>query len=301
MYLKWFFYITFTKKKPLFECPSTGLECPVSISILERTKFTSAIIENGGNWIHTGSVLEEGYLLLQQVKASSLLLQQVKSSSSREATTHISDNHSNRVIPSDSFSTSIENAPSIGHFDTPDSMGIEKHPVHDFLSDVLKNSSLVYEILKNLQKSKTVYFMDTGGQPEFHELLPPILHGPALHLIFFNASLKLNEPVKVKFCHTKTEIESVQYTASSSSIEVIHQLLSTLYSLHLQEKSRQSKAVVLGSHIDLLGEDESQRRYKIEEISHLLKQYIENTDYYLLSSSTGEITTVKSSCFGFTY
>ena len=269
-------------KKPLFECPSTGLQLPVSISILERTKFTSAIIENGGNWIHTSNVLE-GYLSLQLVKTSSLLLQQVKTSSYGEATAHISDNHSYRVIPSDSFSTSIENAPSIepsGHFDTPNSMGIEKHPVHDFLSDVLKNPSLVYEILMNLQKSKTVYFMDTGGQPEFHELLPPILHGPALHLIFFNASLNLNEPVKVNFCHTKTEIESVQYTANSSSIEVIHQLLSTLYSLHLQEKSRQSKAVVLGSHIDLLGEDESQRRYKIEEISHLLKQYIENTDYY---------------------
>ena len=259
-------------KKPLVKCPSTGLECPVSISILERTNFTSAIIENGGNWIHTSDVLEEGYLLLQQVKASSRLLQQVKTSSSGEPTTHISDNHSDLIISSDSPST----RPS-EHFDTPNSIENIHAPTHTFLLDVLKKPSLVQEILKNSKASKTVYFMDTGGQPEFHELLPPILHGPALHLIFFNASLKLNEPVKVNFCQ---EIESVQYTTNSSSIEVIHQLLSTLYSLHLQEKSRQSKAVVLGSHIDLLGEDESQRRCKIEEISHLLKQYIETTDYY---------------------
>ena len=273
-------------KKPLVKCPSTGLECPVSISILERTNFTTSLVNKSGNWIHTSNVLEEGYLLLQQVKASSHLLQQVKTSSSGEATTHISDNRSDLIISSDRFSTSIENVPSTepsGLSDTPNSMEIEENvlnPAHEFLSDVLNKPSVVQEILKNSKESKTVYFMDTGGQPEFHELLPPILHGPALHLIFFNASLKLNEPVKVNFCHTETEIESVQYTANSSSIDIIHQLLSTLYSLHIQEKSRQSKAVVLGSHIDLLGEDESQRRYKINEISHLLKQYIETTDYY---------------------
>ena len=170
-------------KKPLFECPSTGLERPVSISILERTKFTSAIIKNSGNWIHTNNVLEEGYALLQQLKGTL----------SGEATSHISYNHSDLII-----STKYSDTPNSmgiedhiydttqddttqeflseysGHSDTPNSMGIEKHPVHDFLSDVLKNQSLVYEFLKNLQKSKTVYFMDTGGQPEFHELLPPI-------------------------------------------------------------------------------------------------------------------------------
>ena len=269
-------------KKPLVKCPSTGLECPVSISILERTNFTTALVDKSGNWIHTRNILEEGYLLLQQVKTSSLLLQQVKTSSSGEATTHILDNHSDLIISSEHFSTFVENASStvpLEHLDTPNSIENIHGPTHEFLLDVLKKPSLVQEILKNSKASKTVYFMDTGGQPEFHELLPPILHGPALHLIFFNASLKLNEPVKVNFSHTKTENESVEYTANSSSIEIIHQLLSTLYSLHIQEKSRQSKAVVLGSHIDLLGEDESQRRNKIEEISHFLKQYIESTDY----------------------
>ena len=47
----------------------------------------------------------------------------------------------------------------------------------------------------------SIYFMDTGGQPEFHELLPPLLRGPALHLIFFNASHDLTLTVEVHFRH----------------------------------------------------------------------------------------------------
>ena len=132
--------------------------------------------------------------------------------------------------------------------------------------------------------------MDTGGQPEFHELFPPILHGPALHLIFFNASVDLDKPVEVHYCHKEKEIAEIKYPTKSSSIEILHQLLSSFYSLQQQtesqqktsqeRKSQQSMAVLLGSYIDQLGEDESLRRTKINEVSDRLLKDLESTAFY---------------------
>ena len=265
-------------KKPLDDSPSTGIERPVSITILERTNFAAAIINKMGKWVHTNNVLEEGYLLLQHVK-------QVKAYSSGEAITDTSEDSSDDSL--DHFDKRTVKD-SLGHFNKPletpsfkpsgDHMTKEMEqqvhesflPVHEFLSQ----ASSAQQILENLKESVTVYFMDTGGQPEFHELLPPILHGPALHLIFFNASLDLNKPVQINYCH-KEEIESFKYTSNSSSIEILHKMLSSFY--FLQEKSN---SVLLGSHIDMLDVDESQRHVMINKISDLLKQHMEETDYY---------------------
>ena len=272
-------------QKPLDDSPSTGIDRPVSITILERTNFAGAIINKMGKWVHTDSVLEEGYFLLQHVK-------QLKASSSEEATTDISKDSSDDPTVKDSldhfdkptvkdsldhFKKPVETASSIkpsGDNETTNSKETEQRVHESFLHEFLSQASSAQQILENLKESTTVYFMDTGGQPEFHELLPPILHGPALHLIFFNASLDLNKAVQINYCH-KEKIESFKYTSNSSSIEILHKMLSSFY--FLQEKSN---SVLLGSHIDLLDIDESQRHVMINKISDLLKQHMEETDYY---------------------
>ena len=222
-------------KKPLDDSPSTGIECPVSITILERTNFAATIINQKGKWVHTDNVLEEGCLLLQHVK-------QLKASSSGEATTDISKDSS------DDFDKSTVKD-SLDHFNKPletasfklsgdrTTKETKQRVQESFLliREFLSQASSAQQILENLKESVTVYFMDTGGQSEFHELLPPILHGPALHLIFFNASLDLNKPVEINFCHNTKKIESVKYTSNFSSIEILHQLLSSLYFLHLKD------------------------------------------------------------------
>ena len=245
-------------KKLLEYCPSTGIEPPVSLSILEPTTYSAALVNKLGKWIHTNDVLEEGYLLLQQTISSSKVATPLDS---------VDSSYSSNPPEEDSLSSEGHETPTIDYVST-----------REFLSKASKKSIL--EILENLEKSTTVYFMDTGGQPEFHELLPPILHGPAFHLVFFNASLDLDKEVQVKYCYKEEERESFDYTTNISSIEILHQLLSTLYTLHLQEKPRQSKSALLGSHIDLLGVNEFQRHIKIDKINNLLKPHIKPTEYY---------------------
>ena len=54
----------------------------------------------------------------------------------------------------------------------------------------------IREFLKN-RYSHLFSTLDIGGQPEFHEILPLLLHGMALNLIFFNVTHDLDSPYTV--------------------------------------------------------------------------------------------------------
>ena len=241
-------------KKPPNYIPSTGIEVPVTISILERTKFPTAEICKG-KWVHCDTIIDQGHHLLQHAKYS------IPPSSGETITSGASLNDDN-VRPAGDLMDKLSEAIA-----TNKSEGSEQFaPTREFMSEVLKSSGL--QNLEDLEESTTVYFMDTGGQPEFHELLPPILHGPALHLIIFNAYLDLTKPVEVRYSH-KTEKESVTYTTNHSSIQILHQLLSTIYSLHSEEQPMRAKSFLLGSHIDLC---------KLEHLKKINKQIKEKVE-----------------------
>ena len=71
--------------------------------------------------------------------------------------------------------------------------------------------------------------MDTGGQPEFREILPIVLPGPALHMILFNLAFDLNEPIPVRFCQQDGTNAMISYESTYTGIQMIYQLLSSLY------------------------------------------------------------------------
>ena len=110
------------------------------------------------------------------------------------------------------------------------------------------------DVFENADRLTTIYFLDTGGQPEFHELLPPLLHGSAFHLIFFNAFQSLFKAVEVVYRHQDDDVSSTKYETSSSSIEIIHQLLVSFFSISRKEK-HESVAALFGSYIDQFSSD----------------------------------------------
>ena len=256
--------------------PSSGFETPVNITILEPTQFSTTTINSKGIWVVADTLTKEGHVLIQQTK------QKNKSNSSEfiEAVANFSENSQHEPVET-VLPTITEPARDVISHEPLDSERYELKPFDDtreFISHVLTSEGL--PSLEDLEDSITVYFMDTGGQPEFHELFPPILHGPALHLIFFNASVDLDKPVEVHYCHKEKGIAEIKYPTKSSSIEILQQLLSSFYSLQQQTESQQSMAVLLGSYIDQFGEDESLRRTKINEVSNRLLKDLESTAFY---------------------
>ena len=257
--------------------PSTGFEAPVTVNIAEDPVTVSAATIRKGHWVATANLHEEGNILLRSVKHSSNIPDvakknevptQTKSSDALPTAHHPSIKIAQDLPrpPSTSVFTSLKNMTKRDLKSAKDLMKNSAHPKHRKLFE--EGGALTQ-----------VYFIDTGGQVEFHELLPPLLHGSAFHLIFFNAYLSLHKAVDVVYRHEDSAISSIKYETSSSSIEIIQQLLVSFYNISRIE-GNQSVAALFGSYIDQLSSDPNERSKQLQAISDTLEAQFSNTSFY---------------------
>ena len=97
----------------------------------------------------------------------------------------------------------------------------------------------------------TVYMLDTGGQPEFLDILPLILRGPAFYMIFFSLALSLDELYEVKYIHKdESEDKSYDYKSEYSVAHILSRLVNTFSHLDFIDRSRhfESKAFLFGTY-----------------------------------------------------
>ena len=106
------------------------------------------------------------------------------------------------------------------------------------------------EILKS--KSFTLlHIIDIGGQPEFHEILPILLHGLTINLIFLDMSQDMNSPYPVTYRGTvHSHHKTMEYKSEISVRDVIQSALSTISSLSTPT------AILVGTHLDKFDKNE---------------------------------------------
>ena len=154
------------------------------------------------------------------------------------------------------------------------------NPVERFFEDLLElDNPEVGDVLENIT---TVYLMDTGGQPEFHEILPVILHGPSLHLLFFNLSHNLEDEVEIDYREEKGKTTQITYKSNYNTLQMLYQLISSLYSISKESCNLKdaglSATVLLATHVDLLKE-ESRKQDIIKKNDDLAKEF-KQSDWY---------------------
>ena len=162
-----------------------------------------------------------------------------------------------------------------------------KVPVHHTTNQHIP--SRVYNFITRLQKlimnegnltllnyvgGTLLNISDIGGQPGFLEMLPALISGPAMYLVFFDLSKQLDKPYKIPFNREDTVI--TPYDAMHTVETTISQILSAIASVHccthetsqlsfmkgidFEEKFKsfqnvQPKAALVGTHKDQLTED----------------------------------------------
>lgn len=143
--------------------------------------------------------------------------------------------------------------------------------------------------VKHLLKDMTLLKMeDRGGQPEFMDMLPALTIGPALYLLF----CKLTDDLQVG--HDVSYLsQSGESTATMESTDTMEEiLLMTLASVScftsqsrshddrdsdsevIQKYTSNSVAYIIGTHKDLVSEDE------IDEFDRKLRNIICSTDFF---------------------
>jgi len=121
-----------------------------------------------------------------------------------------------------------------------------------------------------LADPETIYMTDTGGQPEFQELLPALVEGPSVFFIVFRLDQNLESRYKVEYVRSDEEMEPYY-----SSLTVQEDILRSFASIASTKcKDTQVKVFLIGTFKDAVTHEVGQERIK------KLQDLIESIDYY---------------------
>jgi len=253
---------------------SGGLEKPITVVIHDTTAYVPVVMgPNYMGWQLQHDLLDEAQIVLQFIDQQPTSKNQ---SASGELESHIPFEPGTHIPTIGDMSPS---SPSEIHPDPPPINETETASFDDakkLIEEVLHSRGL--HSIKDVEKTTTIYLMDTGGQPEFHEIMPMILPGPALHMVFFNLAFKLSEPIPVRFCQQDDSNATISYESNYTGIQMIHQLLSSLYCLS-KNSSTHSHAVLIGTHLDQLKDLEEHGKKRIAEINDSIKKVVTNAEF----------------------
>ena len=207
----------------------------------------------------------------------------IKTLSSKEMEMHNVSYFSKVMSPDDKIESDEENELiQRSSKNTPNEKAIQ------FLSEAVKTIPLIKRIECD-KRSKQIcesshailHVNDTGGQPEFHEILPVLITGPTINLVVF----KLTEDLRSRFMITYRSPTggSLPYKTSFTHEEVIFRSLASMACLRQStigwtfdelpvKDDSEPAAFLIATHRDCV--DES----KVAEVNKQLKLKIQNSD-----------------------
>ena len=254
---------------------SGGLEKPITVILGETKECVTIVFEADRiDWQPQRNLLDEAQIVLEFIDQQPT---HKEPSNPVELPLHI---YPAPDVPQESMSVTF--SPSEIHSMQPPPMEPEPDTLDDarkLMQEVLANRKL--RSIKDIEKTTTIYLIDTGGQPEFHEIMPIIFQGPALHLVFFNLAFGLNEPILVHFCQQDGNDALITYKSSYTGKQMIYKLLSSLYYLSIGTSLHSEPAAALiGTHLDQLKNQERQVQKELQEINDSLKHLLSNTEFH---------------------
>ena len=130
-------------------------------------------------------------------------------------------------------------------------------PTGDMTDLIAEISTLVkdedWETIKQIIKDKgmltLLHIIDIGGQPECHEILPLLLHGLALNLIFFNVTQDLDSFYTVIY-RDKSGHSPIKYKTEFTIREIIQRALCSIASLQTSPDHMKPAAILVGTYFD---------------------------------------------------
>ena len=178
--------------------PSGGLEKPITVVIGETKQRVTVTMESDTDWQPQQDLLDEAQIVLEFID--------------QQPTSHLPDLPTPGPIsptpvpftqaspkPISPIPAPSTPAPPKPDLPTPaEAKGNTLDDAKKLIQQVLASRKL--RTIKDIEKPTTIYIMDIGGQPEFHEIMPIIFNGPALHMVFFNLAINLDDPIPIRFC-----------------------------------------------------------------------------------------------------
>ena len=272
--------------------PSTGFETSLTVNVCEETTTASSATVQCGQWVPTDNLYDQAKFILCSIKHTTPMKTSSKAGipskpdqSQSFKKENVEASHCTTSLISQAIPSDIPALDMTKHLPHATKKSSKKLTMKNFTpANEIMLKAVDRQILnqhEEIDRLTTVYFLDTGGQPEFHELLPPLLHGSAFHLIFFNAFFDLYKAINVVYRHKDAGMHSIEYETNSSSIEIIHQLLVSFFSISTcSNQKHQSVAALFGSYVDQFSTINDERKKELRKVSDSLKQAFGNAEFF---------------------
>ena len=263
--------------------PSTGVMKTDHNVVIRNLSSTTAVV-TPSEWSATKDFSEEARMLLQFVYASNKSI--VLSESSAEAIPESADRFGTKIIeffrnifrtkkkvrlhvPSDE-----PEPPATEESSDNKDMIMSADEILEFFSEAQTTNFEEVKLL--LENTALLSMSDTGGIPEFMDMQPALVLGPALYLIFCKLTQSLQSHYSISFLTSSGDSTDPVMSAYTGE-EIIFQALSAIASASLASPGSlsvrpaspgaspgvstassgvKSKAIIVGTHGDLVSEDE---------------------------------------------
>ena len=130
---------------------------------------------------------------------------------------------------------------------------------------------------EELYKLQVILYFDSGGQPQYHELVPAISHNVSLVQIF----IKLNERLDALCIHAFTDEEGKWFRERCSSlltnVQMVLQLVHTMMCKPLADSNKgiRTMFMIIGTHRDLIHKCNETLAEKNKRLASLLRPALE--------------------------
>ena len=237
------------------QLPSTGFEKPVTIEVelYPKAQKTSVRVTHG---LTHGTIWKHQNLKQQcQILCSNSLHYASSSGHSRSPAT---SSLSATIISSDGeVARNTAGGPPL----------VDKH-----LSSLIQAEE--WGLVRNelgIEDHTVIHMVDCGGHPEFHEILPLLLEGEALSLLFFNMSYDFDRTFQVVY-RGKEGRSHIEYQSEFTTKDVLQRVLTSISTVQLGQQ-KIPPAILVGTYHD---ETDDEHVDRLESaIQENLKSFIE--------------------------
>ena len=115
--------------------------------------------------------------------------------------------------------------------------------------------------------SNWIYFIDSGGQPHFHNLLPHFVHGISVALFVHRLSGKLEDYPMIEYFE-RNEAIGEAYRSSLTTEDTLKCLVRSMQSHTIEDEK--PKLVFIGTFLDKIGQSSETLVEKNEKLLRLL-------------------------------
>ena len=236
--------------------PSTGIDAPLTVQLYHETDRSSVLLSERG-WRCMG-LEEQGLTLCSQVINTPLSPPSSSSDtrpSSQSTATALPVPTGGKTKPLSKLLNRIKQKwknrnLSASHSDDTKEATALTDELTTALSSLVKHKDWesIRDFLKETDMLTLLHIVDIGGQPECHEILPLLLHGLALNLIFLNVTQDLDSPYTVVY-RGEGGFSPIQYKSEFTIREIIQRALCSIASLQTSADHKPA-AILIGTYLD---------------------------------------------------